>query len=113
MHFVVNIKGEAKYDIFVGRGSVYGNPFSHQTSKFNTIKVATRAEAVALYKEWLTSPGLKLIGWNKPTSGQIAALRGKVLGCYCKPAEGFLGRLLCHAQILASLANELAIETIE
>ena len=96
---IANIKNGDKYDVAVGRGTPFGNPFSHQYSKFsNIIKVATRTEAIERYREWLTSSDIKLIGWQKPTKYQVIALRGKVLGCWCHP-------LLCHSSVLIELAE--------
>jgi hypothetical protein len=48
--WVVNIKSGAKYDIYVGRGSKWGNPFSHKYSKWAEVIVDTREEAFECYK---------------------------------------------------------------
>ncbi len=87
---VVNRRYEL-FDVYIGRGSIWGNPFSHLPSKFSdVIKVATRDEAIAKYREWiLTQPQLL---------ARLPELRGCVLGCYCRPQ-------MCHGDVLAELAD--------
>lgn len=78
--------------VYVGRPSIWGNPFSHV--KLDTIspefQVATREEAIARYEEWLL---------NQPNlMARLHFLRGKDLVCSCHP-------LPCHAEVLLKLAN--------
>ena len=42
-------------DVYIGRGSIYGNPYSHLENTKATFKVATREEAVKKYEEYLLS----------------------------------------------------------
>lgn len=78
------------FDVYIGRGSKWGNPFSHKEGTQALYVVKTRAEAIARYEEWiLTQPELL---------AALPELRGKVLGCFCKP-------LSCHGDILARLAD--------
>ena len=88
---VVNARHEV-YDIYIGRPSKWGNPFSHVPSQFS-IKIAkTREEAIQLYAEWIqTQP--KLLA-------TLHELKGKRLGCWCAPNR-------CHGEILAELADAL------
>lgn len=94
---VVNIKEGQGYDIFIGRGSPYGNPFSHVKSAYNTIKVASRQEAISRFREWIETPEIVLVNWPKPSSDMLRALRGKRLGCFCAPQP-------CHGDVLIELA---------
>lgn len=88
--FVANRRYEP-YDVYVGRPTKWGNPFSHLV-KYATVElVATRDEAVDRYKEWL-------LGQPDLVAAAKRELRGKVLGCWCKPAR-------CHAEVLAEIAN--------
>jgi hypothetical protein len=93
---VVNLKHEA-YDIYIGRPSVWGNPFIMGRD-------GDRATVIRKYAQWI------------PTQGQLLArlgeLRGKRLGCFCMPRSGCPDDLICHGQILARLADALADETI-
>ena len=80
---VVNLRKE-KYDVYIGRGSKWGN-------KFVIGKDGDRAEVVRKYREWIFD--------NKELLSSLHELKGKVLGCFCKP-------LACHGDVLAELVNE-------
>ena len=87
---VVHCKKEA-FDVYVGRPSIYGNPFSHREGTKAKFKVATREEAITRYELWLLAqPSLVALVKRE--------LRGKVLGCWCAPES-------CHAEVLARIAN--------
>lgn len=89
---VVNKHHKVPYDIYIGRGSKWGNPYSHLPNSLAQFKVATREEAIQKYKEWLN---------NQPELlANLHELRGKVLGCYCYPAA-------CHGNILAEMADAI------
>jgi hypothetical protein len=94
---VVNVRKE-RYDVYVGRPTVWGNPYGIHTSprgcKNSTLaryQVASREEAIARYREWLLSQP-ELVARAR------AELRGKTLGCWCKPAP-------CHGDVLAEIAD--------
>ena len=88
---VVN-KYKEPYDVYIGRGSKWGNPYSHQSNTKAEYVVATREEAIAKYKEYLL---------NKPELlADIHELQGKTLGCFCKPKA-------CHGDVLVELVNQL------
>lgn len=57
---------------------------------FRVGKETTREEAIELYRKHLVKSGL---------INEVSSLRGKVLGCWCKP-EG------CHGDVLAQLADQ-------
>jgi hypothetical protein len=42
----------------------------------------------------------------------VLRLRGLVLACHCRPPEGFRGRLMCHAQVLAGRLDQIAPELV-
>jgi hypothetical protein len=87
---VVN-KRNSSYDVYIGRPSKWGNPFSDKFSKYTTMRTSTRANAIQKYEEWIrTQPQL--------LSAIKSELKGKVLGCWCSP-------LPCHGDILARLAD--------
>ena len=80
---VVHCK-RAKYDVYVGRPSKWGNPFTIGRD-------GTRAQVIAKYRAWiLTQPAL--------AEAARRELRGKVLACWCAP-------LACHAEVLAEIAG--------
>lgn len=85
-----NLPGDA---VYVGRPTKWGNPFTHLKKESKAdIKVATREEAVAMYRQWITWGA----GYN--LQGDLEELRGKDLVCWCAPAA-------CHADVLLELAN--------
>lgn len=70
--------------VVVTRPSRWGNPYP--------VEQYGRAEAVRLYREWLTAqPGLILLARRE--------LAGRDLACWCKPDQP------CHADVLLALAN--------
>lgn len=98
---VVNLRTCSVIDhevVYIGRGSLYGNPFSHLKSRYRTVIVASREEAVAKFREWVTTD-MNVPGWKKPTAEMIESLRGKKLGCYCAPAA-------CHGDVYIELLGE-------
>jgi len=86
MNKVVNLKKES-YDVFIGRGSKWGNPFTHIKDKktLADFVVETREEAIESYREYLAG--------NQELLDSLDELEGKTLGCYCKPES-------CHGDII-------------
>lgn len=85
---LVNIAKTQEYDVYIGRGSKWGNPYSSKKSKFKVMMVETEKEAMDMYrKHILNSP--KLLN-------DLHELKGKRLGCFCKPKA-------CHGDILIEL----------
>lgn len=93
---VVHCKREA-YDVYIGRPSKWGNPYSHKPGTLAEFQVESREEAVARYRDYVLS--------RPDLLAALPELRGKRLGCWCAPKGGFKGQLLCHGQILAELAD--------
>jgi hypothetical protein len=93
---VVHCKKE-EFDVYIGRGirngekSKWGNPFSHKEGTLAEFKVSSRKEAIQKFEEYLLS--------NKNLMDSLEELRGKVLGCWCKPKS-------CHGDILLKYANQ-------
>jgi len=86
---VVHCKKE-EFDVYIGRGSKWGNPFSHKEGTLAEHVVGSREEAIAKYEEYLLS--------NQELVDALPELKGKVLGCWCKPKA-------CHGDVLLKLAN--------
>lgn len=85
MTTVVNIK-DSDYDIYIGRGSKWGNPF---TMKNNSD--AERDRVCNEYEKYFYKTNL---------INDIHELRDKKIGCHCKPKR-------CHGDFLAELANSI------
>ena len=81
---VVNLRKE-KYDVYIGRGSKWGNPFRMRNNSQEE-----RDRVCEEYEKYFFTTDLP---------NQLHELRGKILGCYCKP-------LRCHGDFLAKLVNE-------
>ena len=79
---VVN-KRTHPFDVYIGRGSKWGNPFRIGVH-------GNREEVCDRYIEWMsTQPHLLQA---------LKELKGKRLGCFCAPER-------CHGDFLAALAD--------
>jgi len=89
---VVN-KYKEPYDVYIGRGSKWGNPFTHIKDRKTKAEfiVESREESIEKYRQWILSQPNLL--------NDIHELKGKTLGCFCKPKS-------CHGDVLAELANK-------
>lgn len=74
----------AKYDVYIGRPSVWGNPFYIGAD-------GTRAEVIEKFRQ-------KVLADPAMVARIKSELRGKVLGCWCAPGA-------CHGDVLAQIAN--------
>jgi hypothetical protein len=90
--FLVSSKTDP-YDVYIGRGSSYGNPYSWIPG--HGILVDSREDAIRLYEEWVREQP-ELISAIKNE------LKGKILGC---PGSGcpYLG---CHGEVLLRILEE-------
>jgi hypothetical protein len=85
---VVNRAQEPNFDVYVGRPSKWGNPFTIGRD-------GTREEVIEKYRVWIkTQPELL---------AALPELHDKVLGCWCDPKP-------CHATVLADLASALPVK---
>jgi hypothetical protein len=80
------------YDVYIGRGSKWGNPYSHKEGTLAQWVVKNRAEAIAKYEEYLLR--------DEELLSSLTELKGKTLGCWCKPQT-------CHGDILAKYADAI------
>ena len=92
---VVHCK-KSKYDVYIGRPSKWGNPFTHINDGKTMAKfvVGSRNEAIERYREWITE------GEGKPLLNDLNELKGKKLGCWCKPKS-------CHGDVLVELVKTI------
>lgn len=80
---VVN-KYKEPFDIYIGRGSKWGNPYKLSSED-------KRDEVVKLYRKHLW----KQIKTGKITKEDLLELDGKTLGCFCKPKK-------CHGDVIVA-----------
>ena len=72
------------YDIYIGRGTKWGNPFVIGRD-------GNREEVIELYRKYAAN--------NPEIISSLYELRGKRLGCSCKPQ-------LCHGDVLIEMLEE-------
>lgn len=100
---VVNVKKEAEYDVYIGRqknhraqiwtqpGQImvdFGNPFP--------VPQHGRDRCIELFKEYF----YRKIETDSDFRAAVLQLKGKTLGCFCKP-------LVCHGDVIANYLNSL------
>jgi hypothetical protein len=85
MTTVVN-KNSEPYDVYIGRGSIFGNPYEIGVD-------GTREEVIKRYQKWFN-----FLLRDKVFCKELMKLKGKRLGCFCKPKP-------CHGEIIADCLN--------
>lgn len=90
-----------KYDVYIGRPGLFGNPYSHKKGTRAKYIVDTCEEAVEKYREYiLNSPHLLEC---------LHELKGKVLACWCAGPNGLTILDIpfkCHGQVLLQLLEK-------
>lgn len=91
---VVHCKRE-QYDVYIGRPSKWGNPYTHIQDGKTLAKyiVPTREDAVEAYRKYIEE------GEGQHLLKDLEELKGKVLGCWCSPKA-------CHGDVLISLTHK-------
>lgn len=79
------------YNILIDRTTPYGNPYSHKDGTLAKFRVASRKEAIDAYK--------RLLETDRELQGLVRPLKGKVLGCWCKPDKA------CHGDVIAEFLD--------
>ena len=90
MDRIVNKKQTKNFDVYIGRGSKWGNPFKIG-------KDGNRDEVIAKYEEYIRN--------NTELLNALPELKNKVLGCFCRPKD-------CHGDVLIKLLKEKNIEEV-
>lgn len=80
---VVNV-AYSQYDVYIGRASIWGNPFIMDRD-------GTRAEVIEKYRKWIIT--------QSELMAQLHTIKGKTLGCHCKPYKA------CHGDVLVALVE--------
>lgn len=82
--------------VYIGRGSRFGNPFSHKEGTKATWVVESREAAVAAFEEWARNSQDKQAKYLRDS---LYMLNGEVLECFCAP-------LACHGDVLVRMVHE-------
>lgn len=83
------------HDVYIGRPSPWGNPFSHKETSLAIYKTKDKKESLAKYREWL------------PTQPQLIErmkreLKDKTLGCWCRGG--------CHGHIIIEFIDDKVVK---
>ena len=87
---VVNKDKGEPYDIYIGRGTPWGNPFVIGEQGLN------RDQVISKYEQYFRETFLG----NHQKRNELLSLKGKLLGCHCKP-------LPCHGDVIARYLNSI------
>lgn len=91
---VVNKDKGDRYDVYIGRGSSWGNPYAVGFGASLGEEQNDRDEAIRKYKYDFERNFLQ------KSKEDALELKGKTLGCHCKP-------FACHGDVLAEYLNSL------
>ncbi|HEK0202148.1 TPA: DUF4326 domain-containing protein [Pseudomonas aeruginosa] len=85
---VVNKDRDEPYDIYIGRGTIWGNPYQMGQD-------GDRDEVIRKFEYDFQRGFLKA---SENFEKNISMLKGKVIACHCKPAA-------CHGDVIAHFIN--------
>jgi hypothetical protein len=86
---VVHVRDGVEGAVYIGRPSLFGNPFVIG-------KDGNRETVVVKYREYAISRAY----WDREFREAVVALKGKTLACWC-------GEKVCHGDVLMELAERL------
>lgn len=89
MTTIVNINKTKKYQKYIGRGSIFGNPYIIGIH-------GDRNQVIAQYEKWF-----KFLLKDPVFTTELLKLKNKVLGCFCSAP------LPCHGQIIVDYLDNL------
>ena len=94
---VIPLRSGKPYDVLVDRSSPFGNPFSHMSYTRAEFHVETRYQAILRFSQW--------VRLNPELMKRIKTeLKDKIIACHC--GQNRINQGLCHATILARIADE-------
>lgn len=95
-YLVLNKKDatDAQNTVYIGRGSKWGNQWSHLPNSTAKHRTWTREEAVVCHRRWL----IEAIRNGEISISELAMLADKRLVCFCSPD-------LCHGHTLSAAAH--------
>ncbi|GAW86717.1 conserved hypothetical protein [Bathymodiolus platifrons methanotrophic gill symbiont] len=91
---VVNKDKGEDFDVYIGRGSDWGNPHAVGFGASPGEEQNDREEAIRKFKYDFEK------GYLKKNKEDALKLKGKILGCHCKP-------LACHGDVISDYLNSL------
>jgi len=102
---VVHVNKES-YDVYIGRPSKWGNPYTHIDDKETLAEfiVSNREEAINKYRDYLLN--------NQELMDSIMELDGKVLGCWCIKDSSNPYPYVCHGQVIQEIITNLKFKNV-
>lgn len=82
---VVN-KVKEEYDVYIGRGSIFGNPYEIGID-------GDREQVLIRYRKWFD-----FMRRDPVFLSELLKLKGKRLGCFCRPEK-------CHGDIIVEFLD--------
>lgn len=106
---VVNIRAE-RHDVYIGRNKDamhFGNPFALKRSDLSNKVFPNRKDALMAFFYWLNGTDHQEVepARREWVIANMENLRGKTLGCFCKPKE-------CHGDIYRVVLGEMMLEDV-
>lgn len=89
---IENWLSQSNLNVYIGRGSPFGNPFSHSNKTAAIWKTDSIKEAISKYKNWFVNN----LENDLELTIQLKNLKGKRLGCWCHPKP-------CHGNVILEL----------
>jgi hypothetical protein len=86
--YIVNKYHKVQYDVYIGRGSDFGNPYVIGVD-------GDRDEVIKKYREYF----YKRIDEDPSFKLRVEELRGKTLACFCKPKS-------CHGDVIIDYLSD-------
>jgi len=102
MTTTVTIVNKSSYDVYIGRPSIFGNPFyigPPRADGDGTREEVVFKHLVYFHRRLISDPEFKR---------RVLSLKGKKLGCYCHDWNG-IGEnpLYCHGDTITAYLNTL------
>ena len=88
-------EGRSSRHVYIGRGSDFGNPFSHSPMTAALYIVDSRETAIEKYRQYILS--------RPELLKKLKELKGKRLGCWCVSNGHLSEKYICHGQVLLEL----------
>lgn len=93
---IINICSGEPYDEYIGRPSIFGNPFTHIKDRKTNAEfiVNSREESIIRYKKYFYDK----LNKEPEFKNAVLALKDKTLSCWCKP-------LCCHGDVIVEFLD--------
>lgn len=87
-----------KNDVYIGRPSPLGNPYSHKLNNLAPFKTDSREESITKFETWFHD---EICNGNEEIIQAIKAIPANAnLVCWCAPRA-------CHGDVIAKIVNQL------